>query len=1703
MHRDRRPVGRSGPSIRRGPRAPIAWLVALLALPSLVSAGAAARRAKAQPAEAWVLDQFEVRHTVDVHGEVETKRYLTHGGNIDEFRWGGTKVYTGTYPTGQLIVTGTLKIELPDKITPGSPFTIGGGATGTINTPGRTGQTAGMLVALAECYDRPVCSGKQKAQYIDDIEGKTVSFAAPLEPQTATLPTDPAGWPPSFVVHFRGTFGTTTPGDPTWRIHVYAHYQRPEIVPTPVPSYRLEVDADATRLPPSGAAPSEAAITATMTDGTGKPVAGEALRFMLDPPDMGQLVGSGGTTDAAGEVRVRFRAPTVAALQGRDGVAVVVTNAARSLERRLNLRIERYQLRLTVDPTDIPIEPVWRAIKVTAEVRDFDGKPVAGDVLTFRVDPPDLGTVIGAGLTNQRGPTDAGGRVAGFYEPPPPSELRGREQATIYVENTTHGGEQGAGVRFLGLKVLRSWPKADARDVQLEPGDSVEIEFDRPIDPASVTADSVSLTTVAHGDLGVQPTSFGRSISLKLTADPIPDVGLMVHVHVAGGQDGVKARDGAVMSAPYDLYFRTLPRMEPRIIVSQVVDNPRDPLYGVIALALKPYVVRVEGGLSDDTELDDERVSVRLLVPRRNQDDSVEHTFYPGRWPPKVPDAAMRKGNTANFLIPMPFGRGGYIYDAEVRPLEADPEKVYKAPRVEANVNSWSDPAAARKIGLMALPLVNEHIPGYAWNASRGQQEQWLLGTAQPAANLLPLSRLDLRLGYLSDTTCIDPDKCGRFDTSPVSSFAYWVRDIGRAGFMTRLFGWRYIAALVPTNYFDRFADHPDVLAHPELYHDAIQNGIWSQTARGLDSADRSSVFPISLVEVGVPAEAIVHVIGDIHGLADSSAARDRLSGYDVLNDRAIYADDERSIGADHAVMNLGVGFGATWPATHDYEALLDNWTERSCLGAPPCPPRFAAAAGARPGRDAARTPMGDAARAAGMSARRAAGPADPVPALLVSGTIRRPATGAEAADIEPLIRAPGEPTLDASDQGDYTLHLRTADGGEIARYRFSPSFDPLPDGALASFIVVVPDVPTATAVTITRGDGGPAIGQVARSGHAPTVRFSRPAPGATARGDVDVAWTGDDADGDPLRYTLLLSSNGGRSWEPLLTDSARTSFTLSSDLVGNGPDVRLRVVALDGFDGGEATVAIGLDNPLTVRAVDPADGARDVAQRTIVQAWPRDGLDPSTVDGAALTIVPVVGAGAAGGATEVPGAVGYDPVDGSVVFTPTLELAAATTYEARLSARIRASDGRRLAGDRVWTFTTRGRTVFLPWAVRSGSTAQRTATPRPPRTPAAPPTLPPTPAVTPTPPGPIASATATPDVVGTRVAATLTALAPSPTRAATSTASPTPDDIGTRVASTLTALAPTPGGAPSATPTPGQGAGAVTALRAATTGTEPTRLRMAFAPGEAITLWIEIANDGAAPATVRFAFAVRDDAGAAMPELTWSGALEAPAGTSWTRLERTIPVGAAPGERTFTGAVTVGDRTTEVSSQLYIARALRLAEDFSDPASGWPSGQDASGSYGYVDGEYRFLHSRADIWRWATLPGGPSLTDVAVEGDVRMPGTAQGWVALVFGLTASNEDFHIFEIDRAGQYSVWRRAAGAWEGIIPPTSSDQLAVADAVNHLLLVRRSGLTTLYANGQLISLVTDIAAPAGRIGIYASNGDAGFEGRWDNVRAYAAR
>ncbi len=1424
-------------------------------------------------------------------------------------------------------------------------------------------------------------------------------------------------------------------------------------------TYQLDLEAEQYLMPPTGDRPSELELTATVTDSRGRPAMGEVIQLGLDPTGLGAISPISGVTDANGQLRATYRAPHVSQLKGLDRVTITAENRSHEGQAWIEVRFSGYELSLTSDTEEVAIYGTSPdEATVTATERDPWDRPVAGDLIEFRLEPPDLGRLV-----TDRGVTNAAGQVRVVYRAPRPEEVKGRERVVVYAVNRTRGGERRLAIRFLGLEVWRTVPYDGQLDVDYEGLSRIVVYLDEHINPATVSRDSVVVSTEWHGDLGAVPRAGPErgQIIIDLLGQPIPDVGLKVKVRLESGERGVRSLHGAVpLLAPYELRFATMPRLQPAIVVSQGVDEPRDPLWGYKTLVPKTYVVRVEAGIPEDSELDDERVKVTLAGPNGSRDYAREHTYYPGRWPPRVPEAAANKGNSANFVVgnaPTSTYRPGQVsYRVELRPVHAA-NKAFTAHVDDINMNNFE----RRMLRVLGMQIVNSRVPASAWRSSRTNVAAWISASGAEASDYLPVTRVAGMAGRgLMRPECRELPVTGVLcdDAHPWTHWTYWVRQTGRAGYLTQL-GWQYIVLLVPQGWFDQLADHPSLSARPDAYHHVLQSKLWSPLG---------VVWPgqsVSIVEHGAPAGVLLHAIGDEEGLAHSTAATDPLRGYSIRNDKLVYADGQRWLGAYLSFMNYRVGVGQSWITARDYTDLLGRWSSRTC-GMPPCPAEgnpVPATNGLATSRQAANSLMAE--------------EDAPQAVLVVSGVIRT-AGGTTEAFIEPLLRGQAPATAEAGGSGSYAVELRDATGATLTRFAFSPTFGPVTGGELADFLLAVPDDPRTAAVVLAQ-DGTPLTTRT-RSPNPPTVAFDRPAPGGSYDGMVDVAWSGADADGDPLTYHLQFSGDGGASWLPLAADTEATSYRLTSAEVANGPDARLRVVASDGFNTAEATLSFALANPLEVLATQPAVGALDVPARTPIQVNLRDPLDPATADGGALVVTDSTG-------VRVAGTVAYEPADYSVIFEPDEPLAENGRFEARLSRSVRTLDGRTLAAEHVWTFQTRGiRSVFLPLALNGAEIAAVPArTARPTSTPAG--TA--TPTATP-------FATATPWPTSTpSVTPSATAPAASPTPSSTPSTSPlTPSPTSSPP---LTASPPVPA-TPTATATLAPGEVSLESVWIADRG---GRTRSAFVPLDELTLWLKVVNPGLAPVQANLAFEVRDPDGFRWDELSWSGSVVLEPDKPYWSLEVALPTDMPAGEYTYTGSVTYGGQPQTKISLFYLAHNLELADDFSDPGSGWPatSAEPATYDAGYMDGTYRLLMKVADRAAWSAP--GTKLTDGVIEADVWQESDVHGEAGLVFGVSDDGRQLTMFTADNAGRYRLARQTDSGWVILRDWTASPALNVGRAQNHLMLARRGAELRLYANGQRLDTVTDGEQVGGRFGAMVISFDESFvDARFDDYRAY---
>jgi photosystem II stability/assembly factor-like uncharacterized protein len=161
-------------------------------------------------------------------------------------------------------------------------------------------------------------------------------------------------------------------------------------------------------------------------------------------------------------------------------------------------------------------------------------------------------------------------------------------------------------------------------------------------------------------------------------------------------------------------------------------------------------------------------------------------------------------------------------------------------------------------------------------------------------------------------------------------------------------------------------------------------------------------------------------------------------------------------------------------------------------------------------------------------------------PAILATGIVDITGTVAlenwyTLADAELTALTPGPYTFEYQDASGSILYQQSFD----ITYTFEGStFSETPFG------FIIPNVP-GTAKIVTRNNGV-ALAQKVISTNAPTVTLIFPNGGERLSGQVTVQWIGSDADGDGLTYVVLISSDNGTSWEPLIGDLTTTSYDLS-----------------------------------------------------------------------------------------------------------------------------------------------------------------------------------------------------------------------------------------------------------------------------------------------------------------------------------------------------------------------------------------------------------------------------------------------------------------------------------------------------------------------------------------------------------------------------
>jgi hypothetical protein len=165
---------------------------------------------------------------------------------------------------------------------------------------------------------------------------------------------------------------------------------------------------------------------------------------------------------------------------------------------------------------------------------------------------------------------------------------------------------------------------------------------------------------------------------------------------------------------------------------------------------------------------------------------------------------------------------------------------------------------------------------------------------------------------------------------------------------------------------------------------------------------------------------------------------------------------------------------------------------------------------------------------------------------------------------------------------------------------------------------------PGAVAVGLFDLDSGTLVDSRTVSPSAPSVDFSMPGAGETLVAGSMIKWRGVDPDGDPLRYTLRYSPDGGNSWHVIALDTPDEEYTLPSiDRLPGSTAGMLSISANDGFQTATAELSgtvVVPGKPPRVAVISPEPGGTfSTSDPVLLSAVAQDVEDGVLSDDAAV----------------------------------------------------------------------------------------------------------------------------------------------------------------------------------------------------------------------------------------------------------------------------------------------------------------------------------------------------------------------------------------------------------------------------------------------------------------------------------------------------
>ncbi|RKX84176.1 MAG: hypothetical protein DRP57_06440, partial [Spirochaetes bacterium] len=152
---------------------------------------------------------------------------------------------------------------------------------------------------------------------------------------------------------------------------------------------------------------------------------------------------------------------------------------------------------------------------------------------------------------------------------------------------------------------------------------------------------------------------------------------------------------------------------------------------------------------------------------------------------------------------------------------------------------------------------------------------------------------------------------------------------------------------------------------------------------------------------------------------------------------------------------------------------------------------------------------------------------------------------------------------------GNYSIVLLDSNNRMLAEYKFSVSFwSEMGETNVTGFAFTVPWVEGTSKVQLKHFNE--IKDEYILSKHSPTVSILYPRGDEFFTSNFTVKWQAYDADGDDLTYTVLYT-NDDKNWNIIALDINQTSLTVDKSIIGGGSCCRIKVIASDGANTGEA----------------------------------------------------------------------------------------------------------------------------------------------------------------------------------------------------------------------------------------------------------------------------------------------------------------------------------------------------------------------------------------------------------------------------------------------------------------------------------------------------------------------------------------------------